>query len=67
MSWFKDKEPHHLVLAFVCLLLMVIIGLAVFPQYAKANDIPLRAKQYIPALISCEVSNGYCVPSKEHN
>jgi len=52
MSWFKDKEPHHLVLAFVCFLLMVIIGLAVFPKYAKANDIPPRAKQYIPDLIA---------------
>lgn len=66
MSWFKDKEPHHLTLAFICFLVVVLICLAVFPQFAKGAEVPARAKQYIPLLV-CEVSNGYSLPSKEHH
>lgn len=50
MSWFKDKEPHHLVLGFICVLVIVLISLILMSSKSRAADIPANAKLYIPDL-----------------
>lgn len=51
MSWFNEKEPHHLGLGLVCLIITVIIVL-VLSSNAKAQTLPPNAVKYLPDLVA---------------
>lgn len=63
-KWIKEKEPHHLVLAFICFLIGVMI-LLVLSSTSKASDIPPRAHEYMDELNAAMESLGFPTQYKE--